>query len=91
MINVAQLRKSSTLTTLMNTKEGLQKFNDVVLISKKKYISLANSEHSIESITTGSNEEVETLQKTKPSNRNDDQVDNRRKCLDVINEFLSLT
>ena len=32
----------------MNAKDELQQFNDVVLISKQKSLSLANSENSIE-------------------------------------------
>ena len=65
----------------MNTKEELQKFNDVVLISKKKYISLANSEGSIESQTSANNADPSTLKGTEPFIKEDQITDQIKKSI----------
>ena len=65
----------------MNTKEELQKFNDVVLISKKKYISLANSEGSIDSLTSANNADPPTLKRPDTFIKQDQIRDQTKKSI----------
>lgn len=65
----------------MNTKEELQKFNDVVLISKKNYISLANSEGSIDSLTSANNADPSTLKSPDTFIKQDQIIDQTKKSI----------
>ena len=76
--NNADLSKLFMLTTLMNAKEELQQFNDVVLISKKKCISLANSETSTEALDTTTFSESNSTKKINTDNSSENTYINKQ-------------
>ena len=55
----------------MNAKDELQQFNDVVLISKQKSLSLANSENSIETKNSTPVQESNSIKENNEDNSSD--------------------
>ena len=55
----------------MNAKDELQQFNDVVLISKQKCLSLVNSENSIETQNSIPLQESNSIKKNNGENSSD--------------------